>query len=142
MPVHKSSLTPLGQTEVDVLQRVWRRGSATVADVHAEIAGERRVAYTTIMTVMKKLADKGYLTYEAEGTAYVYRAARPPHEVKRSLLGGLLGEVFRGSPVDLVETLVQGEDLSEDDLREIKRLIDGMTAGDDPGEDEASEDTP
>ena len=55
----KKALTPLGETEMEVLQHVWQLRQATVAQVHERILISRKVAYTTIMTVMKKLSDKG-----------------------------------------------------------------------------------
>lgn len=122
----KSSLGPLGEAEMEVLQHVWDAGRVTVADVHAQIARKRQVAYTTIMTIMRKLADKGYLRYEKQGTAYLYEAARPPGEVKHSLLTGILRKVFHGSPVDLVESLMKYENLSDRERAEIKKMLDMM----------------
>lgn len=119
---------------MEVLQHVWASGPSTVADIHAQILQKRQVAYTTIMTIMKKLADKGYLTYDKDGNAYVYQAARPPGEVKHSLLTGILNKVFRGSPVELVESLVTYEALSEKDRAEIQNLLSSLedTDDDDP----------
>lgn len=127
----RNPLTPLGGTEMEVLREVWSLGHATARDVHDRILERRRLAYTTVMTVMKNLADKGYLQYEAEGTAYVYTAARPPSEVQGSVLSGILEKVFGGSPTSLVQALVQREDLSEDDRAEIRRLIDQLDEGSD-----------
>lgn len=124
--MRRSSLAPLGEAEMEVLQHVWTSGPSTVADIHAQILQKRQVAYTTIMTIMKKLADKGYLTYEKERNAYVYRAARPPAEVKHSLLTGILNKVFRGSPVELVESLVTYEALTEKDRAEIRNLLSSL----------------
>ena len=76
------------------------------------------------MSSMRKLAKKGYLTFTQEGSAYVYSAAKPPHEVKFSLLSGILNKVFKGSPVELVESLVKHEAISEADMDDIRRLID------------------
>ena len=117
---------------MEVLQHVWEGGRPIwAADVHAQVAQKRKVAYTTIMTIMRKLADKGYLRYEKHGTAYLYEAARPPGEVKHSLLTGILGKVFGGSPVDLVESLVTYEALSEKERREIKKMLERMEDDDD-----------
>lgn len=124
--MRKSSLGPLGEAEMEVLQHVWDSGRVSVADIHAQIAQKRKVAYTTIMTIMKKLADKGYLVYEKQGTAYLYEAARPPGEVKHSLLTGILSKVFRGSPVELVESLVTFENLSAKERADIKTLLESM----------------
>lgn len=122
----KQSLTPLGETELEVLQHVWALGQATVADVHDRILRERKVAYTTIMTVMKNLARKGFLEYERQGNAYVYRPSRPPEEVRYGLLRSLLKKVFRGSPAALVQTLVRNEPLSEEERQAIRTLIDQL----------------
>ena len=120
---------------MEVLHHVWALGEATVADVRERILEDRDVAYTTIMTVMKKLAEKGYLAYRKEGRSYVYSPARPPDEVQHSLLSGVMKNVFKGSPMALVQTLVRHEDLSDEERREIKRLIDEM-------EDDDGNDTP
>ena len=126
----KSSLGPLGEAEMEVLQHVWDSGRVTVADVHEQILQKRKVAYTTIMTIMRKLADKGYLEFEQQGTAYLYRAARPPGEVKHSLLTGILRKVFQGSPVELVESLVTYEKLSEKERAEIVHLLNNLEDND------------
>lgn len=122
----KKSLTPLGETEMEVLQLVWELGEATVNDVRDRILEERDVAYTTIMTVMKNLAEKGYLTYEKDGRTYVYSAARPAEEVRHNLLRELMGKVFEGSASALVQTLVQHEELSPDERARIQDLIDRL----------------
>ncbi|MEM1054295.1 MAG: BlaI/MecI/CopY family transcriptional regulator [Bacteroidota bacterium] len=122
----RNPLTPLGGTEMEVLRHVWAIGRATVRDVHDRIRDERRIAYTTVMTVMKNLAEKGYLSYEREGQSYVYTAKRRPQEVQGSVLSGILDKVFGGDPASLVQTLVESDDLSEADRERLRRIIDGF----------------
>lgn len=122
----KKSLTPLGETEMEVLHHVWELEEATVKQVRNQILESREVAYTTIMTVMKNLADKGYLKYRKEGVTYVYSPAREPESVRSSLIGDLMKKVFKGSPKELVQALVNSKDLSQKDLGEIKQMIDKM----------------
>ena len=124
--MRKKSLTQLGETEMEVLHHVWDLGEATVADVRERVLEERDVAYTTIMTVMKKLADKGYLQYHKEGRTYVYAPAQEPDKVQHSLLRRLMESVFEGSPMALVQTLVQHENLSEQERDEIRQMTDAM----------------
>ena len=124
--MQRKSLTHLGETEMEVLHHVWDLGEATVADVRERVLKDRDVAYTTVMTVLKKLAEKGYLDYHKEGRSYVYQPAEEPDAVQHSLLQRLMEKVFRGSPTALVQTLVQREDLSEDEREEIKALIDAL----------------
>jgi predicted transcriptional regulator len=118
---------------MEVLQLVWEMEEATVNDVRDVILEERDVAYTTIMTVMKNLADKGYLKYRKDGVTYVYSPAQPPEEVRFDLLEDVMSKVFQGSPTALVQALVQKQELSEEQRRELKNLI--ATLDDDDGED-------
>ena len=122
----KKSLTPLGETEMEVLNHVWKLKEATVKEVRARILETRDVAYTTIMTVMKNLADKGYLKYRKDGVTYVYSPAQKPDSVRFNLVKNLVKKVFQGSPKELVQTLVQNEELTDDERLEIKALIDKM----------------
>lgn len=122
----KKSLTPLGETEMEVLHHVWELEEATVKQVRNRILETREVAYTTIMTVMKNLAEKGYLKYRKDGVTYVYSPAREPESVRSSLIGDLMKKVFKGSPKELVQALVNSKDLSQKDLGEIKQMIDKM----------------
>ena len=124
----KPSLAPLGESELELLHLVWETGPATVSEIHQRILPIRQVAYTTVMSALRKLADKGYLEFTQEGNAYVYSTARPPQEVKHNLLSSILEKVFKGSSVELVASLVAHETLSEEELKDIRRLIDKMDA--------------
>ena len=122
----RKRLTPLGETEMEVLQHVWRLGNATVAQVQERILKTRKVAYTTIMTVMKKLADKGYLTYKKDGATYVYEPARSQEEVQQKLISNLVDKAFAGSSVALIQTLVKRENLSDQERDDIMKLIEDL----------------
>lgn len=122
----RKSITPLGETEMEVLQHVWDLGHATVADVQARIQDTRKVAYTTILTVLRNLTKKGYVTYRKDGATYVYSPARKPNEVRSGLLDSLIQKVFRGSPLALVQTLVRHEDLTDEERAAIRKMIDHM----------------
>lgn len=122
----KKSLTPLGETEMEVLHHVWKLGEASVTEVRERILENRQVAYTTIMTVMKNLADKGFLKYRKKGISYIYSAAIEPDKVRFNLVDDLVSKVFHGSAKDLVQSLVENEDLTDDDRKEIKKMIDKL----------------
>jgi predicted transcriptional regulator len=122
----KKSLTPLGETEMEVLNHVWDLGEATVKQVRKRILEDREVAYTTIMTVMKNLADKGFLKYRKDGVTYVYSPAQEPESVRSNIITDLMKKAFKGSPKELVQALVNSDDLSANDLAEIKSMIDQM----------------
>jgi len=122
----KKSLTPLGESEMEILHHVWELGEATVAQVQEKILANRKVAYTTVMTTMKNLNDKGFLKYRKQGVTYVYSAAIEPESVQYNLINNLISKVFKGSPSALVQTLVKAENLNNEDLQAIKKLIDDM----------------
>ncbi len=122
----KKSLIPLGETEMEILHHVWKLEKATVAQVQERILEDRKVAYTTIMTIMKNLSDKGLLEKELQGNTYVYRPAQPAGEVQQNLVRQFVDKVFKGSPAALVQSLVKAEKLSPEDREEIERLIGKM----------------
>lgn len=124
--MRSKSLTALGETEMEILHLVWEHAPATVADIHEHLLKRRKVAYTTVMTVLKNLTKKGFLQYEKRGTQYVYSAARAPERVQHSLVRSLIDKVFKGSPTALLQTLVRYESLSDADRAELQRLIDEL----------------
>ncbi len=122
----KKSLTPLGETEMEVLNHVWDMEEATVKEVRKRILEDREVAYTTIMTVMKNLSEKGLLKYRKDGVTYVYSPAQKPESVRSNIITDLMKKAFKGSPKELVQALVNSDDLTSEDLTEIKSMIDNM----------------
>jgi predicted transcriptional regulator len=116
----------LGDSEMEALTHVWELKEATVAQVHERILSERKVAYTTVMTVMQNLTKKGYLNFRKDGATYIYTAAKDPSKVRMDFLGHLINKVFKGSPAAMMQTLVQSEDISETEKDEIRSMIDSM----------------
>lgn len=114
---------------MEVLNHVWDLESARVSDVHDRISKDRKVAYTTVMTVMRKLSKKGLLDYSQEGNAYVYHPAVNAQAVRGGLIRRLLNRAFSGSPAALVQTLVSAEELSAEELEELDRIISKLKEG-------------
>ena len=113
----------LGRLGLQIMNVVWDKGTATVYDVKEAISRGRKPAYTTILTMMRKLEGKGYLEHEVDERTYVYRATISRQEARQSLLGDLLERVFEGSPSLLVNSLVEQNKVTDEELREIQRLI-------------------
>ena len=126
----RRSLSRLGETEMEVLHQVWAMGEASVADVHEKMLCYRSVAYTTVMTVMKTLARKGFLNCDSSESRYRYTPARPPAQVRQELVQDLLDKVFHGSAAALVQTLVRGETLTAEEGAEIQEMLARLTAED------------
>jgi BlaI family penicillinase repressor len=120
---HKPSEIRLGRLELQIMGVVWDKGRATVHDVKEALGRGRRPAYSTILTMMRKLEAKGYLAHEVADRTYVYRATISRQAARHSLLGDLLERVFEGSPAQLVSSLVEQNRVTEEELREIRKLI-------------------
>lgn len=101
---------------------VWRLGHATVRDVYEALRERRRVAYTTVMTMMNILQAKGYLTKEQTDRAYRYSPARPERTVVRSMVREFVNRVFNGSAQPLLVHLVEDHKLTQEELEEIAHL--------------------
>ena len=80
------------------MKLVWARGQASVRDVYEALLAERRIAYTTVMTMMNVLEKKGHLRKRAAGRSYVYRPTRPQRQVIGSMVREFVERVFGGSP--------------------------------------------
>ncbi|HEV2248139.1 MAG TPA: BlaI/MecI/CopY family transcriptional regulator [Terriglobia bacterium] len=118
------SRTLTGQ-ELEIMKVVWELRQATVRDVYEKLREQRPIAYTTVMTMMNILEQKGFLKKRpAEGRAFIYQSARPRKQVIRSMVREFVDRVFNGSAEPLVVHLVEDRRLSERELREIARMIE------------------
>jgi predicted transcriptional regulator len=115
------SKTLTGQ-ELEIMKIVWERERATVRDVYEALLEKRKVAYTTVMTMMKILEQKRYLKKSQEERAYVYRAAQPKRQVIGAMVRDFINRVFNGSAEPLLVHLVEEHHLSQQDLEEIAKL--------------------
>jgi predicted transcriptional regulator len=119
--MRRQSPTLTGQ-ELEIMKIVWDLDHATVRDVYEVILESRKVAYTTVMTMMKILEDKKYLKKTQVDRAYVYRPAQPKGKVIGAMVREFVNRVFNGSAEPLLVHLVNEHELSADDLAEIARL--------------------
>ena len=120
MRLRKAVLT---EHELEIMQIVWQRPTATVRDVYEELLKRRKVAYTTVMTMMGILEEKGFLKKSQGEKAYVYRPAQPKSKVMGSMVNDFVGRVFEGSAKPLLVHLVENKHLSQKELDEIARLM-------------------
>lgn len=102
---------------------IWERGHATVREVYIELSGRRKIAYTTVLTMMGVLERKGHLKKTAGERAYVYRPTHPQDQVVGSMVNEFVGRVFNGSAKPLLMHLVEHPDIPVEDLREIEKLV-------------------
>ena len=105
----------LGDRELDVMAVLWEIGSGTVGEVRERLPA--KLAYTTVLTILRNLEGKGYLSRIAEGRAHRYASRVAQRTAQRSALTHLLSRLFHGSPELLLARLVETEALTADDLR-------------------------
>jgi BlaI family penicillinase repressor len=119
--MRKQSPTLTGQ-ELEIMKIVWERDKATVRDVYEALLERRKVAYTTVMTMMKILEQKKYLKKTLAERAYVYRPAQPKRLVIGAMVREFVNRVFNGSAEPLLVHLVEEHGLTPDELEEIAHL--------------------
>lgn len=112
----------LGRLELQIMNAVWDRGKATVHDVKSALS-HRKPAYSTILTMMRKLEAKGYLEHDVDDRTYVYRSTVSREAVRHGILGDILDRLFDGSASLLLNSLAEQKRISEKDQRQIKKLI-------------------
>jgi len=105
---------------------VWRLETATVRDVYEALREKRSIAYTTVMTMMNVLEEKGYLEKRRVDRAYVYTPTRPQQQVVRQMVTDFVDRVFDGAAAALFVHLAKDNRLSKDERKQIRKLIEEM----------------
>ena len=117
-------LPPLSEAQMEIMGVVWDRGEATVADVWKALAGRRQVARSTVLTMLTRLEEKGWLCCDQEGHAFRYRATVPRETTMGTVVRRLVDTAFGGSAEGLVLALLHGRGISKEEARKIKKMID------------------
>ena len=118
------SLDSLGQLQIAVMEIVWELGEATVGQVREKLAAKKSLAYTTVLSAMQKLEKAGWLRHRSEGRTYIYRPRRSRKEAGTNALQQFTRRVFDGDPVLLIEHLIDSEQLGNDELAQLRKMID------------------
>ena len=119
----KPAKAVLTNQELEIMKIVWNRGSSTVREVYEELLKRRKIAYTTVMTMMGTLEHKGRLRKSEQGRAYVYRPVEGQTEVVGSMVQEFVKRVFNGSARPLLVHLVESMEVDGDQLEEIRSLL-------------------
>lgn len=112
------------KAEIEILQILWQKGSATVREVHEEI--KRETGYTTTLKVLQIMTEKGLVVRDERGRAHVYRTNVSQNQATGKFLRDLLDRVFGGSPSLLVLQALGARKASREELREIRKILDQM----------------
>ena len=114
---------PLTPVELELMHIVWRKGEVSVADVLEALPPERKLAYTSVSTVLRILEQKGVLQSRKVGRGHLYSALLPREDYEVQSVRHLVETVFDGTPSALVERLVEAVPLSPEEVEQIRRLL-------------------
>jgi predicted transcriptional regulator len=117
----------LSDRELDVMAVLWALGSGTVAEVRGALPDP--LAYTTVLTVLRTLEEKGFVGHEEEGKAHRYLPLVARERAGRSALSRLVEKLFDGSPELLLTQLVSDRKLSPQDIKRLRRILDQRLKG-------------
>lgn len=123
----KSSLPPLSERQLEIMNVIWDRGEATVGEIWAELSAARKMVRNTVQTTVARLEEKGWLKHRAEGNTFYYRATQPSQDVRKRMARRLVDTVFEGSTEGLLLAILDEQPLSEDEAARIRQLIDQAT---------------
>ena len=120
----RASIDRLGSLQKAVMEAVWDLGEATVPQVRDRLDRQPMPAYTTVLSVLQKLEKSGWLTHRALGRSYIYLPVRSRQEAGETSVRTFIERVFRGDPLQMFQHLLEDQDLSDDDLKTLKTMID------------------
>jgi predicted transcriptional regulator len=114
----------LTDAELRVMEVLWNRGEATVADAVDVLAEQTPLAYSSVLTTMRILEKKGYATHRQEGRAFVYAPVVDRKEARRSAIRHVLSRFFDNSPELLVLNVLEEKSLDAKEIQRLRRLVD------------------
>lgn len=116
----------LTDAELELMNVLWRQGPSTVREVMAALPAARERAYTTVSTIMRILQDKGFVTAQREGRAHRYGALVAQTSYQDRYVHHMVRDVFGGDALGLVRRLVATRGLADDELAELRRLVEEL----------------
>ena len=122
---------PVSDAELEVLKVLWTTGPVTVRDVAAALRKQRRrLAYNTVLTLLSRLREKGYVATDRRDTAHLFRAIVTRDDLLGSSLAALADRVCDGTASPLVLALVRGQRFSTQEIEHFRKLLDTLTPKD------------
>lgn len=114
----------LDELQLAVMQVLWEKGEASVAEIQEALNNSRDLAITTIGTVLSRLEDKKKaVTHYTKGRKYVYKPTITEQETKSSMVSNLVKQLFKGRSVSLVNHLLEADELDQKELEQLKKII-------------------
>jgi predicted transcriptional regulator len=112
--------------ELTVLRVLWQRGPSTVRDVHEALGAKK--AYTTVLSIMQIMTEKGFIVPDKAQQAFVYSITAPAQQIQKQLVTDLVDRAFGGAAQELVMQVLASSTASREDLKKIRKLISKLEA--------------
>jgi BlaI family transcriptional regulator, penicillinase repressor len=120
--------TPVSDAELEVLKVLWAAGPSTVRDVAGALRKQRRkLAYNTVLTLLSRLREKGYVATDRRDTAHLFRPVVTREDLLGSSLAALADRICDGTASPLVHALVRGQRFSVSEIAQLRKLLDDLT---------------
>ncbi|HVY90755.1 MAG TPA: BlaI/MecI/CopY family transcriptional regulator [Hyphomonadaceae bacterium] len=129
MPKPKSDV--LTEAEQRIMRVLWEKGEASVREVTDELASSYPVAYNTVLTLLRILTEKDYVTPRQDGRAFIYKPTVSRAEARSRALRKVVSTFFEGSPTELAQHLIRTENLSANELQSLKDELDSLSSEED-----------
>src|ERR1700678_4536769 len=134
----KKSIT-LTKAELRLMKILWERGESTVAEMVAAISAEEALAYTSVLTTIRILETKGYVSHRQEGRAFLYSSCIGEMEASRSEVRHVLQRFFGNSRERLLLSLLGDDELSAEELKRLKEAVALAPDDEEPEESKAGD---
>jgi len=116
-------VSDLSDLQLSVMRVLWDKREASAAQVHQALQRTRKLAITTVSTLLARLEKKGVVSHRADGRTFVYRPRITELEMRRRTISSVIRNLFRGDPSEVVGQILSERDVSDDDLARMKQLI-------------------
>jgi|SRR6185312_15334781 len=113
----------LSDLQIAIVRVLWDKGEASAAQVQATLHRSRPLAITTVSTMLARLERKGVVSHRADGRTFVYRARVSELDMRRKAISGVIRNLFRGNPSEVVGQILSENDVSADDLARMRSMI-------------------
>ena len=120
----KRDATMLTETELEIMTLLWEAREGSVRDLIGMLPEQRQLAYTTVSTMLRILEEKAVVGSRKQGRGHIYFPLIPKREYERKSVRRLVEGVFAGTPLAMVRSLLETDQLSERELQEIRRMLD------------------
>lgn len=114
----------LSDLQLAIIRVLWDKGEASAAEVQTALQRTRRLAITTVSTLLARLEKKGVVSHRADGRTFVYRSRVSEIDMRRKAMSGVIRNLFRGDPSEVVGQILSERDVSEEDLTRMRGMIE------------------